>query len=157
MHKFFKKVLSFFVEMEEYSTTSELNGDIDVSWIDGRKTLNVGEANYSFGALHDVFKEAFQKIEIHKYNFKNVLILGYAAGSAAVLLRKNNNFQGVIHGVELDKDIINIAEEHFPEGIDAANEIFIEDAFLYVQKCTQQYDLIIVDLYLDVNMKKKCL
>ncbi|MEA3505015.1 MAG: hypothetical protein U9R32_07445 [Bacteroidota bacterium] len=155
MINFFKKILSFFAEIVVYNTGSEINGDIEVTWIDGRKTLNVDDANYSFGVLYDAFDEAFQKIKITDQPIKKVLILGYAAGSAASLLRKKCNFKGVIHGVELDNEIINVAKEHFPEGIKAADEIFIDDAFTFVQNNQQQYDLIITDLYINVDIPEK--
>lgn len=51
----------------------------------GKLMLNANQSNYSFGGLHLIFEQLFDQIQIDKYDFKNVLLLGLGAGSISVI------------------------------------------------------------------------
>ncbi len=151
-----KKWLSYLFEIKEEAYKSDVSDYLEVSWVNGKKVLNCYHANYSFGSLSHVFDIAFQKVDIQHQNIQKVLILGYAVGSVGVLLREKYQFSGIIHGVELDEQMITIGKKHFPKGFTAANKIEIQDAFEFIHHVGENtYDLIIFDVFIDLWTDKK--
>ncbi len=151
-----KKWLSYLKEIKEETYNSDVSDYLEVSWVNGRKVLNCYHANYSFGNLNDVFNQTFQKINLTPQSINNVLILGYAVGGVAALLREKYRFSGMINGVELDPKMIEISKKHFPKGFAAADKIYIQDAFEFVPQIQENtYDLIIFDVFVDLWTEKK--
>ena len=143
--------MSWFNEIPVDYSESSVSGRVEVVWVNGHKVLNSERANYSFGTLYSVFQKTFKKIHLKNNAFHKVLILGYGAGGTAKILRKDYAFEGIIHGIEQDNEIVEIAKKHFPEGYAAADEIFVTDAERFVQSCEPaSYDLIIFDVYVDL-------
>ena len=62
------------------------------------------------------------------------------------------NFDGKITGVEIDKYVITIANEYFHLDKIKNLEIIIDDAFEFVLKTKDNYDLIIIDIFQDTKM-----
>lgn len=124
-----------------YSGTLELN-----SWM-GTTTLDSANANYSYGSLQKVLRTG---IEITGLEYVNtILVLGMGGGSVIQTLRNEFNYQGNITAVEIDPEVIRIAEEVFNIASDAHLKIHCADASQFVKECTETYDLIIVDLFID--------
>ncbi len=156
IHILLLRLVSFFDEQKVAEIDSEVNHKLDVSWVNGVKVLNVENANYSFGSLYKTFRKTFNAAEIENTSFGKVLILGNAAGGAAYLLRKEYGFEGTIHGVELDKKIIEISKMHFPDGYAAADKVFNEDGYEFVMKLDEEtYDFVIFDIYKDLEIPGK--
>jgi len=128
---------------------------LEVSLTRGKLMLNTALANYSYGGLHRVFQIAFDKIGLVGTPVKNVLILGFGAGSVATILRDELKIDAPITGVEQDYAIIQIAREFFD--IDRLHTLTLvaDDAMHYVRHCTTQFDLIAVDLYHDVSVPEE--
>lgn len=126
---------------------SDFNGVLEVKTVNGRKLLNSKSANYSYGALQQVLEIGLSEIELKDVN--SILLLGLGGGSVIASLRKKFNFTGKIVAVEIDPKIIDIAEKEF--SISNSDDLAIEnaDAFDFVKNCDNQYDLIIVDLFID--------
>ena len=84
--------------------------------------------------------------------FNNVLILGVAGGSVIKTLVDEIKFKGKITGVEIDKDIVEIANKYF--GLNQIDnlELIVDDAFEYVLKTKEKYDLIVIDIFQDTTM-----
>ncbi len=61
-------------------------------------------------------------------------------------------FKGKITGVELDSEIIKVANKYFKLDQIKNLEIVIEDAFEFVLKTKNKYDLIIIDIFQDTTM-----
>jgi len=76
---------------------------------------------------------------------RSALLLGLGAGTIARLL--TDRFGPVpIVGVERDPAVVALGRAHF--GLDLPNlEVVVEDAFAFVDTCSQTFDLIGVDLY----------
>lgn len=143
--------MSWFNEIPVDFRESDISGKVEVVWVNGRKVLNSERANYSFGTLYRVFQKTFNMIHLKDEAFHKILILGYGAGGTAQILREDYDFKGIIHGVEYDRGIVEIAKTHFPDGHAAADEIFITDAQRFVQQCQPAfYDLVIFDVYVDL-------
>jgi len=114
-----------------------------------RLILNAPHTNYSFGALHDVFRNAFLQLNPDYQKIDNVLILGFGAGSVAWILQKEIFCKGHISGVEIDKEVIALAKKYFRLDDLENLDLHIEDAAEFLSKGAKQYDLIVVDLFLD--------
>ena len=61
-------------------------------------------------------------------------------------------FKGKITGVEIDAAIIDIANSYFQLNQISNLSIIIEDAFEFVLKTKETYDLIIIDIFQDTEM-----
>lgn len=133
--------------IEQY--TGDVNPVIEVALVNGRYQLNAENVNYSYGPLHDAFRKYFRLDPPDLNPEDEVLILGFGAGSVAVILREELGFDNPLTGVELDGVVLTAAQEHFNIGRLPALEIIRDDALAYVERCTQYFKLIVVDIYLD--------
>lgn len=149
----FQKLLSYFVPVNIYKQKSIINSSIEVTWNNGSLVLDSKNTNYSFGSLQRILRIGLKKIGFDKiFNFESVLVLGVAGGSVIKTLVNEINFTGKITGVEIDDSIIEIANNYFGLNEIQNLEISIEDAFQFVQKTENKYDLIIIDIFQDINM-----
>ena len=85
-------------------------------------------------------------------NFESILVLGVAGGSVIKTLVDEIKFKGKITGIEIDQEIITIANDYFQLDKIPNLEIVIDDAFEYVLKTKLKYDLIIIDIFQDTTM-----
>lgn len=122
-----------------------------------RLILNAPHTNYSFGSLHDVFRNAFLQLNIDYQKIENVLILGFGAGSVAKILQKEKHCRCQITGVEIDKEVIVLARKYFRLDDLENLDLHIEDAADFLSKETKRYNLIVVDLFLDHRTPEKFL
>ena len=122
---------------------------LEVMKSNGKYVLNSQNANYSFGGVHTLFDKLFKKIDIQKYDFKNVLILGMGAGSIISLLKEKYMMNCSITAIEKDEVVIELAKKYF--NIDRYNSLTIikADAFEYARTTEHTYDLIISDLFVE--------
>ena len=153
--KNFKNIMSFLYPMKIESRTGSLTPYLEVIKFQGKQELNSLTVNYSFGGLHKIFEQLFKKIDIEKFDFKNVLILGMGAGSIVSLLEKKHKINCHITAVEKDEVVIELAKKYF--NIDEYKSLTIiqEDAFEYVCRTKEKYDLIISDLFIESDVPEK--
>jgi spermidine synthase len=116
----------------------------------GRLLLNTYNANYSYGSLQDAFRFVFKKIKIEDKKIKDILVLGFGCGSVAALFNGYKNVE--ITGVEADEKMLALYEKYFIEEI--TSELILVEAFAedYVTTITKTYDLIIVDVFIDIEI-----
>jgi spermidine synthase len=149
----FKKILSYFYPITIYKETSTISKSIEVTLYNGKMLLNTENTNYSFGSLQSILKKGLLdigKTEISR--MESVLILGVAGGRVVQTLVSDFSFSKKITGVELDQEIIHIANSYF--GLDKIPNFkcVIADAEKFVQSDTSHYDLIIIDIFKDTEM-----
>lgn len=139
------------VEQRKGSLTSYLEVVLD----NGKLVLNTANVNYSYGSLHDIFYKTFQKLNIRDREIKNVLILGFGGGSIASLLIDTFHKNCTITGVEADEVVIELAKKHF--NIERFKNLTIDktDAYNFVSGCTQKFDLIAVDIFVEDETPEK--
>ena len=149
----FKRLLSYFVPVNIYQKKSTLSKTLEISWNNGQLVLDSLNTNYSYGSLQRILRIGLQSIgyDIVR-NMQHILVLGVAGGSVIKTLTGEIGYNGRITGVEIDPEIIKIANEYF--GLDEIPnlEIVIDDAFEFVLKTTLRYDLIIIDIFQDTAM-----
>ena len=144
-----KKLLSYIYPVTK-KVVSEYNDILEITWYNGEKHLNSKNANYSYGSLQKILKIGLDKIDLT--NTKEVLILGLGGGSVIETLRKDFNYKKNITALEIDSVIIQIAEEEFNIRKSENLKIICVDALTYMQQNKKQYDLIILDLYIDIHV-----
>ncbi|MEI6521919.1 MAG: hypothetical protein WCO37_00365 [Bacteroidota bacterium] len=145
-----KYFLSFIFDVKIETTESILNPFLQVVIRNGRLLLNTYNANYSYGSLQDAFRFVFKKIKIEDKKIKDILVLGFGCGSVAALFNGYKNVE--ITGVEADEKVLALYEKYFIEEI--TSELNLVEAFAedYVTTITKTYDLIIVDVFIDIEV-----
>ena len=136
-----------------YEKKSALSKNLEVTWNNGELVLDSKNTNYSYGSLQRILRIGLKNIGFEKVSkMENILVLGVAGGSVIKTLVNEIKFSGKITGVEIDPEIINLANTYF--GLDQIPnlKIVIDDAFEFVLKTKESYDLIIIDIFQDTNM-----
>ncbi|WP_369765076.1 spermidine synthase [Flavobacterium sp. WC2429] len=148
-----KKILSYIIPIKIHTKKSALSKSLEVTWANGELVLDSKNTNYSYGSLQRILRLGLKNIGFHNITpMKHILVLGVAGGSVIKTLVDEIDYKGKITGVEIDSDIINIANQYFNlDKIDQL-EIIIDDAFEFVLKTKNKYDLIIIDIFQDTKM-----
>lgn len=148
-----KKIFSYLIPIKIYQTKSSLSKSIEVTWANGELVLDSENANYSYGSLQRILRIGLKNIGYKKIAaMERILVLGVAGGSVIKTLVDEINYKGKITGVEIDSDIIRIANKYFDLDKIPQLDIVIEDAFEFVLKTKSKYDLIIIDIFQDTTM-----
>lgn len=148
-----QKIFSYLIPIKILKKRSARSKTIEVTWTNGELVLDSENTNYSYGSLQRILRYGLKNIgfkTIQKMN--HILVLGVAGGSVIKTLINEIEYKGNITGVEIDPDIIQIANEYFNLSQIKQLEIVIDDAFEFVLKTKNQYDLIIIDIFEDTNM-----
>jgi len=149
----FKKFLSYFYPITVYNKPSHISQTLEVTLYNGKTLLNTKNTNYSYGSLQSVLKKGLLTIgksEVSKMN--DILVLGVAGGSVIQTLITDFKFTKNIVGVELDAEIIEIANSYFDLDKITNFKCIIDDAEQFVSKSKNSYDLIIIDIFKDTEM-----
>jgi tRNA G46 methylase TrmB len=126
---------------------SRYSGELYIRYFLGKKVLDCKHTNYSFGGLQKVLKRALELLPFNPETEK-ILILGFGAGSVLETIRKQHSKKAHITGVEIDEVIVKIALEEFGISNDNCTKLVLQDAFEFMQLNTNQYNLIIIDLFI---------
>jgi spermidine synthase len=117
----------------------------------GRLLLNTTNANYSYDNLHKVFEEVFELIEIDNNPPKKLLLLGLGTGSVIDILQRQYGLHPQITAVEIDPAIID-SLKFWNKTDHEKTEIIQGDAFEIIKNLKPRYNLIIVDLFIDLDV-----
>ena len=148
-----KKIFSYLFPIKIYEAKSSLSKAIEVTWTNGELVLDSENANYSYGSLQRILRLGLKNIGYEKIvPMKHILVLGVAGGSVIKTLVDEIKYKGKITGVEIDPEIIKIANTYFKLDEIENLEIVIDDAFEFVLKTKIKYDLIIIDIFQDTVM-----
>lgn len=148
-----KKILSFFVPVKIHTRNSPVSKTLEVTLNNGQLVLDSKNTNYSYGSLQRILRKGLDYIGFERIRgFNNILVLGVAGGSVIKTLVEEVKFTGTITGVEIDPIVIEIANAYFSLNEIAGLNLVTEDAFEFVLRTTEKYDLIIIDIFQDTNM-----
>ena len=149
----FSKFFSYIFPIKVIHQKSEINKSIEITWNNGRLVLDTENTNYSYGSLQKVLRKGLKEIGFEKIRkFEKILILGVAGGSVIKTIVDEINFNGQIIGVEIDSEIIDIANKYFELHKIKNLEIKIADAEKFVENHTYIYNLIVIDIFQDCLM-----
>lgn len=148
-----KRIFSYILPINIVKKHSSLSKSLEVTWANGELVLDSANTNYSYGSLQRILRKGLKNIGYDKIiEMQHVLVLGVAGGSVIKTLAGEIRFQGKITGVEIDPSVIALANEYFQLNEIPNLEIVIDDAFEFVLKTKEKYDLIIIDIFQDTNM-----
>ncbi|MBX2971801.1 MAG: fused MFS/spermidine synthase [Flavobacteriales bacterium] len=149
----FRRLLSHLWPVNE-AHADGLHGELAVRWEAGRKVLNSAQGNQSFGALHRVWQDVFTHLALHKAPPRSVLLLGLGGGSVPAILRTELGIGAPITAIELDPAMVKLARRHF--GLDSHQglEVIMGDATIQVHALRQRFDLVLVDLFADLDLAR---
>ena len=147
------KFFSYFLPINVYKKNSSISKTLEVTWNNGELVLDSLNTNYSYGSLQRILRKGLKYIGFERIKkFNNILILGVAGGSVIKTLVDEIKYKGKITGVEIDPNVITIANKYFHLDDIKNLEIHIDDAFEFVLKTKEKYDLIIIDIFQDTKM-----
>jgi len=132
---------------------SEHNGCLELTISNGRTLLNTENSNYSYGSLQRILKFALLKVDLS--TTKDILVLGLGGGCVIESLRNEFNYNNRITCIDIDPVIIEIAKNEFGISEDNKTYIICKDAYDYILQDGINFDLIIVDLFIDNIVPKK--
>ena len=134
---------------------SKYSDTLEITWHNGKKHLNTKNANYSYGSLQAILKFGIEKIELKHIN--SALLLGLGGGSVIETLRQDFNFQKQITAIDIDPVIIEIAKTEYQLESNSNTSIICEDELKFIKNNTSKFDLIIIDLFIDITVPKQFL
>jgi spermidine synthase len=148
-----RKLFSYLIPINIYKKKSAISETIEVSWNNGELVIDSKNTNYSYGSLQRILRKGLKYIGFERIrSFDNVLLLGVAGGSVIKTLVDEIKFKGKITGVEIDAAMIEVANTYFKLNEIPNLNIVIDDAFEFVLKTKETYDLIIIDVFQDTTM-----
>lgn len=148
-----KKLFSYLIPITIFKQKSTISQSIEVTWVNGELVLDSNNTNYSYGSLQRILKKGLQNIGFEKIKSMNhILVLGVAGGSVIKTLLNDVKYKGKITGVEIDSEIISIANTYFQLHEIPNLTVIIDDAFEFVLKTQEKYDLIVIDIFQDTMM-----
>ena len=143
-----KHWLSYLTEVHLESSSSEHNEELHVTLNKGRLQLSTPNAIYSFADKYENFYKTFEQIELDN-SIEEVLILGFGLGSIPYMLEKKFDKKYRYTGVELDEEVIYLASKYVLSDLQSEVMLIEADAINYMQQCTQAFDLICIDIFVD--------
>ncbi|MBA9075138.1 spermidine synthase [Flavobacterium gossypii] len=130
-----------------------MSKNLEITWANGELVLDSKNTNYSYGSLQRILRKGLDSIGFKTIlKMEHILVLGVAGGSVIKTLTEEIKFKGRITGVEIDPEIIKIANSYFNLDKISNLEIVIDDAFEFVLKTKNKYNLIIIDIFQDTTM-----
>ena len=147
------KFFSYFIPINVVKKNSSISNTLEVTWNNGELVLDSKNTNYSYGSLQRILRKGLKYIGFERIRkFENILVLGVAGGSVIKTLANEIKFKGKITGVEIDKEVVAIANTYFKLNEIKNFDLIIDDAFEFVLKTKTKYDLIIIDIFQDTTM-----
>ncbi|MBB4804008.1 putative membrane-bound spermidine synthase [Flavobacterium nitrogenifigens] len=148
-----QKFFSYIIPIKIFKKKSARSKIIEVTWANGELVLDSENTNYSYGSLQRILRYGLRNIGYEKIlKMNHILLLGVAGGSVVKTLVDEIEYKEKITGVEIDPDMIQVANQYFNLNQIEQLELVIDDAFEFVLKTKEQYNLIIIDVFEDTNM-----
>lgn len=148
-----KRLLSYIIPINIHKQKSSVSKNLEITWANGELVLDSKNTNYSYGSLQRILRKGLESISFDRIlKMNHILVLGVAGGSVIKTLTEEIKFKSKITGVEIDPEIIKIANSYFNLDQISNLEIVIDDAFEFVLKTKIKYDLIVIDIFQDTTM-----
>ena len=148
-----QKILSHIIPIKIFKKKSARSKTIEITWTNGQLVLDTENTNYSYGSLQRILRYGLRNIGYQNIKkMDHILLLGVAGGSVVKTIVDEIAYTGKITGIEIDSEMIQVANKYFKLNEIKQLEIVIEDAFEFVLKTKYKYDLIIIDIFEDIKM-----
>jgi spermidine synthase len=146
---FYKRLLSYVVEIPVEERYSDLSGSLELSIHQGEWKLSSPNAVYSFGLHYTSYRIAFDRLGIFDFPAQRVLILGAGIGSIARLLSGHPAIKEMVV-VDVDPVVLQFAQKYWPYEAGVKIDFHANDAAQFAkQTAPQTFDLILSDVFVD--------
>jgi spermidine synthase len=150
------KLLSWFHPVQLEKVQGELGHTLEVNVNNGKIVLDTATVNYSYGELQNIFDYAFTKTGLYDLPIHSALIPGFGSGSVSHLLHDKCDPEISVTGIEADSEVIRLAKKYFPEARKRNVSIIHSDASKYVRTLKDNFDLMVVDVFVNDEVPKNC-
>lgn len=155
MKSIFSKFLSYFIPITILKRKSQWSDDLELTWNNGELVINSSNLNYSYGTSQRILKKGLLTIGYEKIaRMKNILVLGVAGGCVIKTLIDEVHYTDQITGIEIDPVVADLANDYYQLNKIPNLKIIIDDAFDFVLKTKEKYDMVIIDIFQDKFMPK---
>ena len=113
----------------------------------GRYQLCTANAVYSYEDKYINFRRSFEWIDWKKMKIDKVLVLGLGLGSVPQMLEQKFRQSFEYYAVEIDEQIIDLANRYVLDELHSPMQIFNTDALQFVKWTEQKFDMIIMDVF----------
>jgi len=144
-----KRIASYFTDIYIERSTSEVNEELYVILSKGRLQLCTANVIYSYEDLYKNFSLLFSEINYSFLKNKKVLILGFGLGSIPILLEQNTQESLNFIGIEIDEEVIYLANKYILSKIKGPVQLICADAEVFVQTTSERFDMILIDVFID--------
>ena len=126
-------------------------GPLELTWEYGHLVVNSQRANQAYGSVRRVWRACFRDADVVGNPPESALIIGFGAGCVARILRNELRLSCPIIGLDGDVTMLELARRSFH--VDRLGDLkLIEmDAFAFMRDQHSQYDLVIVDLFTELD------
>jgi len=144
-----KRWLSYLFEFHLESAPSEYNPHLYVSLKNGRYQMCTAHAIYSYEDLYTNFYYAFEQVDLRSLPNREVLVLGLGLGSIPFMLERHFGQSFNYTLVEIDEQVIALAEKYCLQGLDSPTTTIQADAFAFMMQNQTKYGMICMDIFRD--------
>ena len=141
---------SYLYDVPLQSTSSVYNPELHLFLVRGKLQLCTPNAVYSYHDRYDNFGLLFSKhLDISLLKGCDALVLGLGLGSIPRMLDQMHPGHWQFTAVEIDEEICLWARECGLSELRSPIQIIVCDAARFIDECTDTYDLILMDIFLD--------
>ncbi len=145
--KFWQYLLSFVKDIPLEVTESEYHPYLAVLLSKGRHQLVCQKAIYSFDDKYDNFRLTFLAHDFEKQKPKTMLLMGLGLASIPYMLETVFDQPLNYTIVEIDDEIIYLAQKYTLDHLKAQCQIYNTDAADFAKHHEGKYDIIVIDLF----------
>ncbi|MBL7765573.1 MAG: hypothetical protein JNJ58_05735 [Chitinophagaceae bacterium] len=149
---FYKKLLSYFIPVQLQTLSGDKHPRLKVQLYMNHIMLSTPDAIYSFGTLYSPFRITFAAIKDSLPNVKQFLLLGTGMGSALQILQKEYQCYPKSILVDHDATILSLSMQYMNLNSRQNVQWLNSDARLYIETCDEYFDLIGVDIFVDMDI-----
>jgi len=141
--------LSHLIDQRLITAQGQHTEELAVVLRDGKLILQADGAVYSWEDNYYNFREAFHALAWDRLSGDKVLLLGLGLGSIPQILEEGFGKDLDYVAVEHDEVVVELAERYLLYRLSSRMETVVADATAFVAQDSRQYDLILVDLFVD--------
>ncbi len=141
---------SYVYSLTMEQTSSPYNALLEVQMSRGRYMLLTENAIYSYGDLYDNYADSFKQFDLPNNENTEVLILGLGLGSIPQMLEEVWHKKYYYTCIDIDETIIYLADKYVLQHLKSPMDVIRADALDWVQVTEQTFDMICIDIFVDV-------
>ncbi|RQO30506.1 hypothetical protein DBR32_13155 [Taibaiella sp. KBW10] len=147
----YKKLLSYIFPLSLRRWNGNYSRNLQLVLHRNELQLSTPTAIYSQGYHYKPLAIAFAHIKEFLSRANNILFLGCGLGSGLQILSRLKYFPSCTL-VDIEKDFLELTEETAPEAFKGKLSCVCEDAAEYMAFPKQQFDMAVVDIFLDTDL-----